>query len=118
VDREDRGNVAERRRVGAEAGEQQVQRGMPVMKMYRVRFLWRPGDPGRGCRAEQREFRRVRGKRASGLVAKIDAPLPMSRKQRVVEDEIDDAEWLNGLFVVTEKELPAPRPKTKPKKKG
>ena len=45
-------------------------------------------------------------------------PYEGARNSFLIGDEIDDAEWLNGLFVVTEKELPAPRPKTKPRKKG
>lgn len=35
----------------------------------------------------------------------------------LIEDEIEDAEWLTELFVITEKELPAPRPKKKRKGK-
>jgi hypothetical protein len=31
----------------------------------------------------------------------------------LIEDQVDDAEWLTGLFTVTEKELPAPKPKKK-----
>jgi TfoX/Sxy family transcriptional regulator of competence genes len=45
-------------------------------------------------------------------------PYEGARNSFLVGDEIDDAEWLNGLFVATEKELPAPRPKRKRKKKG
>jgi TfoX/Sxy family transcriptional regulator of competence genes len=45
-------------------------------------------------------------------------PYEGARNSFLVGDEIDDAEWLNGLFVVTENELPAPRPKRKRKKKG
>ena len=45
-------------------------------------------------------------------------PYEGARNSILVGDEIDDAEWLNGLFVVTEKDLPAPRPKRKRKKKG
>ena len=45
-------------------------------------------------------------------------PYEGARNSFLIGDEIDDAEWLNGLFVVTENELPAPRPKTKRKKKG
>ena len=45
-------------------------------------------------------------------------PYEGARNSFLIGDEIDDAEWLNGLFVVTENELPAPRPKRKHKKKG
>ena len=49
----------------------------------------------------------------------VEAPAYEDAKDSFrIGDEIDDAEWLHGLFVVTEKELPAPRPKTKRKKKG
>ena len=36
----------------------------------------------------------------------------------LIDQEIDDAECLSGLFAITENELPAPRPKTKRKRKG
>ena len=45
-------------------------------------------------------------------------PYEGARNSFLVGDEIDDAEWLTGLFAVTEEELPAPRPKRKRKKKG
>ena len=45
-------------------------------------------------------------------------PYEGARNSFLIGDEIDDGEWLNGLFVVTENELPAPRPKRKRKKKG
>ena len=35
----------------------------------------------------------------------------------LVEDEIDDPEWLTGLITVTERELPRPKPRRKKKKK-
>ena len=45
-------------------------------------------------------------------------PYEGARNSFLIGDEIDDAEWLKGLFVVTESELPAPRPKKKPTIKG
>ncbi len=31
----------------------------------------------------------------------------------LVEEQIDDAEWLSGLIAITERELPKPKPKRK-----
>lgn len=49
-------------------------------------------------------------------------PYPGAKHAFLVGDEMEDGEWLTGLFVVTENELPAPKPKKKrkktPKKKG
>ena len=45
-------------------------------------------------------------------------PYEGARNSFLIGEEIDDAEWLTGLFAVTENELPAPRPKRKPRKKG
>ena len=45
-------------------------------------------------------------------------PYPGARDAFLIEDEIEDAEWLTELIVRTEKDLPAPRPKNKRKKKG
>jgi len=42
-------------------------------------------------------------------------PYEGARNSFLIEDELDDAEWLTELFVVTEKELPAPKPKKKRK---
>jgi hypothetical protein len=36
----------------------------------------------------------------------------------LAENRIEDAEWLTELFVMTERELPAPKPKKKRNKKG
>ncbi len=44
-------------------------------------------------------------------------PYEGARNSFLIGDEIDDAEWLSGLFAVTENELPAPRPKKKRKNK-
>ena len=35
----------------------------------------------------------------------------------LIQDEIEDSEWLTTLITVTEKELPMPKPKKKKKKK-
>ncbi len=45
-------------------------------------------------------------------------PYPGAKDSFLVQDEIEDAEWLTELLVITEQELPAPRPKQKPKQKG
>ncbi len=42
-------------------------------------------------------------------------PYPGATDSFLVQDEIEDAEWLTELLVITEKELPAPRPKKKRK---
>lgn len=44
----------------------------------------------------------------------VEAPAYEGAKNSfLIEDQVDDAEWLTGLFTVTEKELPAPKPKKK-----
>ena len=90
MNREYRGDLAERRRVRAEAREQQVKRGMPVMQVNRVRFLLRGGDPGRSCGTEQCKLRGIGGKRALGLVAEINPPLAVGGKERMIEDQVVD----------------------------
>ena len=45
-------------------------------------------------------------------------PYPGARNAFLIEDEIEDAAWLTELIVRTEKELPAPKPRKKRKKKG
>lgn len=40
-------------------------------------------------------------------------PYEGAKNSFLIEDEIEDAEWLTELFVITEKELPAPKPKKK-----
>ena len=39
------------------------------------------------------------------------APYPGAKPCFLIEDRIDDREWLTGLFRVTAKELPEPKPK-------
>lgn len=41
---------------------------------------------------------------------------PGAKMSLLIEDQIDDREWLCELIRITEKELPAPKPKTKKKK--
>ncbi len=36
-----------------------------------------------------------------------------ARNSFLIDDQVDDAEWLAGLFAVTENALPAPKPKKK-----
>ena len=44
----------------------------------------------------------------------IEAPAyEGARDSFLIDDGIDDAEWLTGLFLATERELPAPRPRKK-----
>lgn len=45
-------------------------------------------------------------------------PYEGAKNSFLIKDEIEDAEWLTELLVITENELPAPRPKKKRKKKG
>lgn len=45
-------------------------------------------------------------------------PYPGARDSFLVEDEIEDTEWLTELLIITEQELPAPKPKKKRKQKG
>ena len=44
-------------------------------------------------------------------------PYPGAKNAFLIEDEIEDAEWLTELIIRTERELPAPRTKKKRKKK-
>ena len=44
-------------------------------------------------------------------------PYEGAKNSFLIEDEIENADWLTGLLVVTENELPTPRPKKKRKKK-
>ena len=51
--------------------------------------------------------------------APVEAPAYEGAKHSfLIEDEIEDAEWLTGLFVATEEDLPAPKPKKRRNKKG
>jgi TfoX/Sxy family transcriptional regulator of competence genes len=44
-------------------------------------------------------------------------PYPGARNSFLIEDKIEDGEWLTELITLTEKELPMPKPKAKKKKK-
>lgn len=47
----------------------------------------------------------------------VEAPAYKGSKNFfLIEDEIDDSEWLTGLIAATERALPKPRPKRKKKK--
>ena len=39
------------------------------------------------------------------------SPYPSAKPHFLIEDRIDDREWLAGLIRVTEREIPVPRPK-------
>jgi TfoX/Sxy family transcriptional regulator of competence genes len=56
------------------------------------------------------------GREYIGMVAEAP-PYPGAKSSFLIEDEIEDAEWLTELFVLTERELPAPKPKKKRNKK-
>ena len=43
-------------------------------------------------------------------------PYEGAKNSFLIEDGIEDREWLTELLVITENELPAPKPKKKPKK--
>ena len=44
-------------------------------------------------------------------------PYPGAKLSFLIQDKIEDREWLTELIVLTEKELPMPKPKKKKKKK-
>ncbi len=44
-------------------------------------------------------------------------PYPGAKPSFLIEDQIDDAEWLSELTRITTRELPSPKPKKKKKKK-
>lgn len=45
------------------------------------------------------------------------SPYPGAKKAFLVQDTIDDREWLTELIVLTEEELPLPKPRAKRKSK-
>ncbi len=45
------------------------------------------------------------------------SPYPGAKPAFLIEDKIDDREWLTELVTLTEKELPKPKPKRKKKSK-
>ena len=44
-------------------------------------------------------------------------PFPGARPWLLIEDQIDDREWLSELILITERELPKPKPRAKRKRK-
>lgn len=54
------------------------------------------------------------GRKYIGTVVEAP-PYEGAKNSFLIEDELEDAEWLTELLVITERELPAPRPKTKRK---
>lgn len=44
-------------------------------------------------------------------------PYPGAKNSFLIEDKIEDADWLSELIALTERELPAPKPKKKRKKR-
>jgi TfoX/Sxy family transcriptional regulator of competence genes len=48
----------------------------------------------------------------------VEAPAyPGAKPSFLIEDRIEDRQWLSGLILVTEKELPKPKPRVKKKPK-
>ena len=45
-------------------------------------------------------------------------PYEGAKNSFLIADELEDTEWLTELFVITERALPAPKPKKTRKKKG
>ena len=43
-------------------------------------------------------------------------PYPGAKPSFLIEDQIEDREWISNLIILTEKELPMPKPKTSKKK--
>lgn len=56
------------------------------------------------------------GKRFIGEYAEAP-PYPGAKPALLIEDKIEDSEWLTELIVITESELPAPKPKKKSSRK-
>ena len=54
------------------------------------------------------------GRAYIGMVVEAP-PYEGARNSFLIEDEIEDAEWLTELLVITEEALPAPKPKKKRK---
>lgn len=44
-------------------------------------------------------------------------PYPGAKNSFLIEDEIEDGDWLSELIALTERELPMPKPKKKRKKR-
>ena len=53
----------------------------------------------------------------SFIVDVVEAPAyPGAKLSFLIEEQIEDKEWLSDLVRLTERELPEPRPKKKPKR--
>ena len=49
----------------------------------------------------------------------IEAPAyPGAKPSLLIQDQIEDREWLSELMLITEKELPKPKPKVKKRGRG
>ena len=57
------------------------------------------------------------GRSYIGMVVEAP-PYEGAKNSFLIEDEIEDAEWLTELFVITEEALPAPKPTKKRQKQG
>ena len=45
-------------------------------------------------------------------------PYPGAKPSFLIEEQIDDRDWISNLVRLTERELPEPKPKKKPKRKS
>ncbi|MCP4751359.1 MAG: TfoX/Sxy family protein [Proteobacteria bacterium] len=45
------------------------------------------------------------------------SPYPGAKPSFLIEDQIEDSDWISNLIILTEKELPKPKPKKKKKKR-
>ena len=45
-------------------------------------------------------------------------PYPGAKPSFLIEEHIDDRDWISNLMRLTERELPEPKPKKKPKQKS
>ena len=43
------------------------------------------------------------------------SPYPGAKPSLLIQDQVEDSDWLSKLIVITEKELPKPKPKAKKK---
>ena len=57
------------------------------------------------------------GKSFIGSVVEA-SPYPGAKPSFLIEEQIEDKEWISNLIALTEKELPEPKPRKKPKKKS
>jgi TfoX/Sxy family transcriptional regulator of competence genes len=45
-------------------------------------------------------------------------PYPGAKNSLLIEDQLEDGEWLSELVIITARELPEPKPRKKKKKKS